>query len=476
MQIRLPHNWRPRGYQQPAWDALGSGVRNALIVAHRRYGKDDISLHHTACALHERIGSYVHLMPEYEQCRKALWEMVNPHTGIRRIDEAFPHEIRETTREDQMFIRFKCGSTWQLAGSDRYKGLIGASHVGFVHSEYAISNPTAQSYFAPMLVENGGWQVFIYTPRGKNHGYSMYNYAREQMDAGKDWYAELSPASKTGALAAEALEEELQRLMALHGDQYGRAHWLQEFECSFEAALPGAIWGDCITRARNEGRIGQVPIERSFPVFTAWDLGRTDATAIWWYQMALGEVRVIDYHESTLRDMPFYIDLLRTKAREREFRYDTHYLPFDAGFSLLAANGLTIEQQLRDANVGHIYVEPKAQDHINGIQAARSTFPHVWMDEDRCAQGIEALTQYHYEWDDEKRVFKNKPEHDWSSHGASAFRTLSLSWQQARQPRPPMPKIESGTLINSHITANTYGQLKNQHLSAMRRKRNEMRI
>lgn len=476
LSVDLPNDWSARPYQQPAWEALKAGVRNVLIVAHRRWGKDDLALHHTACAAHERIGSYLHLLPEYAQCRKALWTMINPHSGKRRIDEAFPHEIRETTREDEMLIRFKCGSTWQLAGSDRYDGLIGSSHVGMVHSEYAISNPAAQSHFAPMLIENGGWQIFISTPRGKNHMYNMYNFAKAQMLAGKDWYAELSRADETGALSAKLLQEELDRLIALHGEEFGRALWLQEYQCSFEAALPGSVWGDCIAKARAQSRIGIVPVEESSPVHTAWDLGRTDMTACWWFQVFAGEVRVIDYHESNLKDLPFYFNLLRDKRKERGFSYGTHYLPFDANFKLLAANGLTIHQQFVEADLGRVYVEQGSQAHMDAIQAVRSTFPLIWIDEQRCNRGLEVLSYYHYEWDDEKHVFKNKPEHDWSSHGSSAFRTLALAWKMEKAPRPPPKKIKPGELVNAHMSASTYGQLRNRHLALVKRRRSETRI
>lgn len=476
MTTYLPNNWKQREYQQKVWDYLCDGGRNALIVAHRRWGKDDVALHHTACAAHERIGSYLHLLPEYEQCRRALWEMVNPHTGKRRIDEAFPKELRAVTREDQMFIRFHCGSTWQLAGSDRYDGIIGSSHVGLVNSEYAISNPSAQSHFAPMLIENNGWQIFISTPRGKNHMYRMYQFAKEQMALGNDWYAEIARASETHALSSELLVEELNRLIALHGEEYGRALWLQEYECSFEAALPGSVWGDCIAKARAQNRIGIVPVERSAPVHTAWDLGRTDMTAVWFFQVFAGEVRVIDYHESNLKDLPFYFNLLRAKAKEREFTYGVHYLPFDAGFKLLAANGLTIHQQFVEAEVGRVYVEPSAQNHMDAIQAVRSTFPIIWIDESRCSQGLEVLAYYHYEWDDEKRIFLKKPEHDWSSHGSSAFRTLALAWRMERDPKPAPKGLQAGELVNANISANTYGELKNRHLALVKRKRSDMRI
>ena len=107
--IRLPNNWRPRPYQMPAWRYLESGGKHAELVWHRRSGKDEIALHRTACAAFERVAGYWHMLPEYAQARKAIWDAVNPHTGKRRIDEAFPHELRDSTRDQEMAIRFKNG-------------------------------------------------------------------------------------------------------------------------------------------------------------------------------------------------------------------------------------------------------------------------------------------------------------------------------------------------------------------------------
>ena len=112
---------------------------------HRRSGKDDVALHWTAVAAHQRPATYWHMLPLANQARRAVWEAVNATTGKRRIDEAFPKEIREATRENEMLIRFKCGSTWQVLGSDGYDALVGAPPAGIVFSEWALADPRAWS-------------------------------------------------------------------------------------------------------------------------------------------------------------------------------------------------------------------------------------------------------------------------------------------------------------------------------------------
>ena len=136
--IELPHQWLERPYQEPLWDYLCEGGKRAFAVWHRRAGKDDIALHYAACAAHERVGNIWHCLPEYNQGRKAIWTSVNPHTGKRRIDEAFPLELRETTLDNEMFIRFLNGSTWQIIGSDRYDATVGAGVMGITYSELSL--------------------------------------------------------------------------------------------------------------------------------------------------------------------------------------------------------------------------------------------------------------------------------------------------------------------------------------------------
>jgi phage terminase large subunit len=466
VKVHLPNNWKPREPQQPVWQYLAGGGRNAVVIAHRRFGKDDIALHHAACAAHERVANYIHLLPEYEQARKAIWEAVNAHTGKRRIDEAFPADLIANRREDQMFIRFKCGSSWQVGGSDRYDSIVGAGFAGITYSEYALANPNAQDYFTPMLMENSGWQLLITTPRGKNHAHRMYNFAKKQMEAGKDWYAGMFRASETGLLNRQYLESELDRLRELHGDAFGLALWLQEYEVSFEAAIPGSIYGEDIARARAQERIGVVPIMEDIPVHTGWDLGRTDDTAIWWFQMLGNEIRLIDYEFDNFKEIPHYCRLLKEKAEEREFKYGTHFLPHDAKPVKLGMGGKSILQQFVNWNqdhggeLGSFFVMPAY--HIpDQIQAVRATLKRAWIDETNCAEGLEAITQYHREWDEEKRIFTDKPVHDWSSHGSSALATVAMSWRANKVPKEDqLPTPER--LVAGSVAGRTMGDMRKE--------------
>jgi phage terminase large subunit len=173
----LPNNWEPRSYQEPLLRFLTNGGKRACLVWRRRSGKDDLALNWAAVASQERVGDYWHMLPEQSQARKAIWDAVNPHTGVRRID--LPIEMRAITREAEMMIRMKNGSTWRLVGSDNYNSLVGSSIAGCTFSEWALADPRADAFIRPMLTESGGWVLYITTPRGRNHAFKTLEMARK---------------------------------------------------------------------------------------------------------------------------------------------------------------------------------------------------------------------------------------------------------------------------------------------------------
>lgn len=479
IKITLPYEWSPRPYQMALWEYLKAGGTRAVVCAHRRWGKDEVSLHHTACAMHRRVGNYGHMLPEYAQGRKAIWDAVNPHSGKKRIDEAFPLFIRKKTIDDEMKIVCLNGSTWQVLGSDNYNALMGTSYAGIVKSEEALSNPNAWAYLSPILRENGGWALFISTARGHNHFEHLVNTGlREQAayQAGSGathWFAEISTIDQTQVLTDQELQEELRMLQDLHGDDYGYAVWRQEWYCSFDAAIPGSIWGDCLRKLDDGGKILDFPMAPTSPVYTAWDLGRTDDTSIWFYQYHGRGIDVIDHHSSSLKDIPFYMDLLEAKRKEHGLTYGTHYLPHDARPRTLAAGGKSILQQCHDAakkntTLGRFQIG-KRLDVQEGIQAARSTFPHCRFHATRCAKGLNSLRQYHREWDEDKRKFNDTPAHDWSSHDADSFRYLSLSWKFADPLKPEAPLM--ARLQAQSVTHQTMGAMREAHFKSRRRER-----
>lgn len=431
-EVTLPNGWRPRSYQMPLWSYMEHGGKRAINIWHRRAGKDDVCLHWAAVAAFQRPATYWHMLPEYAQGRKAVWTAVNPHTGKRRIDEAFPHEIRENTNEQEMFIRFKSGATWQVVGSDRYDSTVGSPPAGVTFSEWALANPAAWGYLAPILVENNGWALFITTSRGRNHAKSMLDMARQT----PGWFAQVLSVVDTGAIAIDAVEAQRHEYHGIFGEEDGDALIEQEYFCSFDAAILGSYYGKLIATAEREGRLTVVDYEPALPVHTAWDLGIGDTMAIWFFQIAGTEVRVIDYEQGQGHGLDHYAAILEAKL----YRYEHDWVPHDAKVRELGTGRTRVETLINLKRAPRLVPDHKV---IDGINAVRLTLPRCWFDAQKCARGIEALRQYKKEYDEIKRVFKDMPLHDWASHPSDAFRYLSVAYRdvEIEVPKPPRPKL-----------------------------------
>ena len=441
-EIILPANgWRPRFYQRRLWDYFKHDGKRAIEIAHRRWGKDDLALHLACRQAHIKVATYWHLLPEYEQARKAIWNAVNPHTGLRRIDEAFPRELRQTTDEHSMFIRFKYGSTWQVIGSDNYKSLVGTPPAGIVFSEWAKAHPGAWAYLAPILLENNGWALFITTPEGRNHAHAMYELACND----SNWFAELQTIEDSGSIITlEQVEQQRHEYEALYGTEAGDALIEQEYYCSFSAAILGAFWGKEISKAEREGRIKEIEVVSDLPVHTAWDIGVDDPMAIWAFQIFPGRIHVVDYYESSGHGFDHYADWLA----ERGY-HGTDWVPHDAKVRDPSAPGARTRLETLISLKRKPKLQPE-QSLMDGINAGRKTLPLAWFDAKRCAKGLDCLRSYKAEWDDKTRTFKKTPKHDWASHGADAWRGLSLAWMapiiKEEPKKQPMRGVERITV------------------------------
>ena len=414
-----------------------------MAIWHRRAGKDEVALHHTAVAMHERVGSYWHCLPEYGQGRKAIWTAINAHTGKRRIDEAFPRELRENVNDNEMFIRMKCGSTWQVIGSDRFDATVGAGVAGVVYSEWALANPSAWAYHRPMVEENNGWACFITTPRGHNHAKAMYDHALANRGGGfgaipptahTQWFCELLTVNETKALTAEQQQEAIAEYIALYGEDVGNAQFEQEYLCSFNAAILGAFYALEMAKVRNEGRIdADLDVPVGIPVHRAWDLGVGDDTSIWWFASVGSQVYVVDHYASSGVGLEHYAEIIEQRKHKYGWRDGNDYVPHDAKIKEWGS-GRTRVETMQAMGLCPILVPHAAID--DGINAVRRTLPLCVFHQRTEATGIAALEQYRREWDDNKKAFRASAIHDWTSHPADAFRYLALAWRPAQIVKP----------------------------------------
>lgn len=419
LTVELPHNWEPRDYQRPAFKYLQNGGKRALLIWHRRSGKDDLALHFEACAVMQKPATYWHMLPQAAQARKAIWEAVNPHTGIRRIDEAFPHELRDVTREQEMMIRFKNGSTWQVVGSDNYNSLVGSPPYGVVFSEWAINDPTSWGYIRPILLENGGWALFISTPRGKNHMKRMYDGAKDD----PEWYVEILTAEDTGLFTPEQLERERSELQREYGHELGNSLFEQEYYCSFAAANIGAFFAKEMQAVERAGKILPVPYDPQYPVYTGWDIGKNMHMAIWCFQVIGMEYRAINFF-TNLRDIN---EAVRT-LQDTGYMFGGHYLPHDAEPAQVTT-GYSVEQQVQQLGLTNTHIVPMVKSVGERINAIRRMIPMTVFDKTNTEYGVDALNAYGVEWDEKHKTLKENPKHDWSSHPCDAFGTFAMGYQ-----------------------------------------------
>jgi phage terminase large subunit len=438
----LRHEFRVRWYQRAFHEALvGDQYDRAIAVWHRRAGKDEIVLNALRDHSQKRVGTHWHCLPEYAHARKVLWSAINAKTGKRRIDEIFPHEIRETTREQEMFIGFKWGSSFQLIGSDAYDATVGAGPVWISYSEYALANPSAWAYHRPMLEESEGKAAFISTPRGNNHLKSLFDYASKT----DRWFAEHLSVHDTGALTQEQLDEALAEYQALYGIDFGRAYFEQEYLCSFSGAMVGAYFGAEMAKAEREGRMRPVPIDPGQPVHTVWDLGKAVNNPIWCFQVNHGQVRIVDFYTPESADLEEWVKWLDGRGYR-----GNDYVPHDIVVTEWGSKRTRFETLVL---LGRKPVRVAKVSVADGLQAGRVAInAAVFHDGDdergqRMSFGLEGLKAYRREWDDELKTFRENPIKDWAEHIGSAWRYLGLAWQEAKpvvapekKPEPVVPK------------------------------------
>jgi phage terminase large subunit len=426
------HVFRVRKYQRTFHETwAGLKKRRLIEIAHRRWGKDEIALNVTRDLALQRPASYWHCLPEYAQARKAIWAAVNPHTGQRRIDETFPQSIRESTNEQEMFIKLRNGATWQIVGSDRYNALVGAGVAGVVFSEWALANPSAWGYIRPMVEENNGWAAFITTPRGNNHAKAMYDMAR----ANDNWFAEVSSVRETGALTEAQLNEALTEYQALYGIDFGLALFEQEYLCSFSGAMVGAYFGAEVAKAEREGRVRALAVDETLPVHTAWDLGKTENNPIWCFQVKGSELRIVDFYTPESDDLGEWCAWLNQRGYN-----GNDYVPHDILVTEWGS-GKTRIDILR--SMGR---KPRRIPRVSvadGLQAGRVAInAAVFADNERVTHGVDGLKNYRREWDDDLKTFRQTPVKDWAEHIGSAWRYLGLSWREEVAKRPDVKPQE----------------------------------
>lgn len=447
--IRTLTGFKPRPLQE---DMRRRMKRFNSWVVHRRFGKSVLAVNtlvEKAIECPFPDGRYAYTAPTFDMAENIAW------TYLKNAQEKIPYSDRsETDLTVELPTRLGGRAQITLYGTDTPKQRMRGMYLdGVVCDEWAQQPPSVWTQqIRPMLsdINRSGlddlgdenqWAAFLTTPFGKNHAYNMHQRAKlwsqglgvklktnvgdtfvdsvssdglgiEDLVYRHDWSYEHWPASQTGVLSPQ----ELQLAKADMGDDDA---YEQEYECSFEAAIKGAIYAKALAELADRGRITRVQHNPMLPVYTAWDLGVDDCTAIWFFQMVGLEVRIIDYYEFNGVGLDHYADVLEKKG----YGYGKHYLPHDVEVVELGT-GKSRASVLRSLGVRPTTV-PRASV-ADGLAAGRQLLKRCLFDEERTADGRSRLQLYHFEWDDRTQTFRKEPKHDWTSHSADAWRTLAM--------------------------------------------------
>ena len=403
--IRVPYRIRDIFRPYHAMDK-----RYALTIAHRRAGKTVARINRLVraaveCQLQDPRFGY--LAPSFVMAKDIAWLYLKryaPQLPGLKINES---ELAVVIPHNNATIR--------LYGAENAQRMNGIYFDGICIDEaQLIPKSVLGEIIMPCLADRKGWLDITGKPRGwQNMLGELYKLALND----PDWFVQVLKASETGILDDDELKAQ-HKLMS--DDEYE-----QEFECSFEAAIGGGVYSKWMQTALEQKRINdRVAHDSKYPVYTAWDLGYGDATVIWFYQVGPKEVLLIDYYEYSGEGMAYYCDILNAKP----YTYAKHFVPHDAAFKLQAANGRSMVEQAWDKGV-KLTVMPET-GHKDCIEAGRVTLPRCWFHATKCHAGIEALRNYHYEWDEKMRMYREKPRHDWSSHASRAFELCARVWRE----------------------------------------------
>jgi hypothetical protein len=416
-EIEIPYKFEPRPYQKVVFNARDQGFSRFVEVWCRRTGKDKTFVNFTSREMMRRVGTYFYVYPTYAQGRKAVWQGMDKD-GFKFIDH-FPAELIAKKNDTDMRIEYKNGSSFQLVGSDNIDALMSSNPVGVVFSEYSLQNPMVWSYIRPILRENKGWAAFVYTPRGKNHGWDILEVAKRNPDR---WHLSIvtceDAKDENGDrfITAEDIEQERKEGM-------GEDMIQQEYYVSFDVALAGAYFSEEIKLAEQRNQIGIERWEELLPVETYWDLGISgqDTCAIVFYQREGNRHRIIDYYQNSTKGFDHYAEVLKNKP----YKYACHYVPHDAR-SKERSTGREQYKTLAALLREPVEVLPRPRTIQDKIDAIRWLLKKLYVDKGNCQQLVNAVKSYQREFDEEKKIFNNIPLHNWASHPVDALSYLAL--------------------------------------------------
>jgi hypothetical protein len=395
--IEIPY--KPREHQLKVHELL-EGKRFAVVVAHRRFGKTVAALNHLIreAVLNEKeTPRYAYIAPTYGQAKRVAWDYLVKYTT----------PLGGTNNISELRVDF-WGRRIQLYGSDNPDSLRGQFFDGVIIDEVGDQNPKIWTDIVrPALTDRKGWCLFIGTPKGHNH----FKELRDRAEKEDGWGLLEFKASETGVVDDTELKAAK--------NEMGEDKYRQEFECSFDAAVEGSYYGQVLNELEEKKHMQEIPREELSRTFTAWDLGMGDSTSIWVAQLVGTEVRLIDYYENHGVGLDHYVKWIK----DNDYSKAEHILPHDVRVRELGT-GKSRMEMLEDSGL-EVKIAPR-MGLDDGIQAVRRLLPRCWFNVPKVQIGLNCLRNYRRDYDEKRKIFYERPLHDWSSHGSDSFRYLAL--------------------------------------------------
>jgi hypothetical protein len=395
--IEIPY--KPREHQLKVHELL-EGKRFAVVVAHRRFGKTVAALNHLIreAVLNEKeTPRYAYIAPTYGQAKRVAWDYLVKYT----------EPLGGTNNISELRVDF-WGRRIQLYGSDNPDSLRGQYFDGVIIDEVGDQNPKIWTDIVrPALTDRKGWCLFIGTPKGHNH----FKELRDRAETEDGWGLLEFKASETGVVDDTELKAAK--------NEMGEDKYRQEFECSFDAAVEGSYYGQILNELEDKKHMQEIPREELSRTFTAWDLGMGDSTSIWVAQLVGTEVRLIDYYENHGVGLDHYVKWIK----DNDYLKAEHILPHDVRVRELGT-GKSRMEMLEEAGL-EVKIAPR-MGLDDGIQAVRRLLPRCWFNVPKVQTGLNCLRNYRRDYDEKRKIFYERPLHDWSSHGSDSFRYLAL--------------------------------------------------
>nr|BAR15069.1 phage terminase large subunit [uncultured Mediterranean phage uvMED] len=399
MQVTIPYT--PRKAQAYIHENLDK-FRYSLLCCHRRFGKTVLCINHlikAAMTSKNHQPRYAYIAPTYSQAKKIAYDYLVHFT------KNIPGMKYNQTELRADFIN---GARITLLSSENPDSLRGIYLDGCIIDETAqINSELINEVITPALSDRKGFMCLVGTPKGMANLFYDY-YQKAQGDP--TWFLHVAKASQTKIVD----QDELAAALAVMGPQ----KYEQEFECSFIGNIQGSIYGEAIASLEDKKQITRVPIDPSYPVNVAWDLGYNDATSLIFFQQIGHMIHIVDCYENTNEPLPHYAQVIKEKDYIIGQNYGPHDLEQTEFGSGKTRREVAYQMGLRFKVAPRMAIE-------DGIHAVKMLLPRCLIDVDHCTKLINALRHYHRKFSDKERTYKIKPVHDWSSHFCDSLRTLA---------------------------------------------------